>query len=274
MTNINSVTPLDGAKPKTEKHFKESAIAITAGIATSVAISPLGKLAMNKVSKIYDLPQDQIDLMKSKLDEAITKTGLDKKGVTLNYIPTEKAGGFSLKDLIIQNPLKQLKEGKNAFFNPLDNKIYLPENKLTGTGFHEIGHAMNKNFSKVGKILQKVRPIGLILAGIPMILGAFSTTKKAEEGKELSTGNKVTNFIRNNAGKLSFAALLPILAEEAMATIKGEKLAKELLKPDLAKTVLKGNRLAYLSYVVTAVGGAMSAWAAVKIKDKLVAKKA
>ena len=83
---------------------------------------------------------------------------------------------------------------------------------------------------------------------------------------------KTNNFIRDNAGKLSFAAMLPVLAEEGMATIRGQKLANKLLSKDLAKTILKGNAVGYLAYVLSAVGLAAAAYTAVKIKDAFVNK--
>ena len=86
-------------------------------------------------------------------------------------------------------------------------------------------------------------------------------------------GEKVKNFIRNNAGKLSFAAMLPILLEEGMASYKGEKLANKLLSKDMAKIVSKGNKFTYLTYIIGALSIATTSFATVKIKDYLVAKK-
>ena len=94
-------------------------------------------------------------------------------------------------------------------------------------------------------------------------------SKPKEEGKELNGAQKTHNFVRNNAGKLAFVASLPMLIEEGMATIKGQKYANKLLKPELAKRVLKGNAIAYMSYLATAVFGALAAATAVKVKDKV-----
>ena len=149
----------------------------------------------------------------------------------------------------------------------------MPEKGISFAAFHEIGHAMNYNFSKIGKALQHMRLPGMIAASAIALYGAFSSKSKPEEGKELTKGQKVNNFIRNNAGKLSFAAMLPMLAEEAMATIKGNKLAGKLLSPDMLKVVKKGNAVAYLTYIATAASWGLASGAAVKVKDTLVAQK-
>ena len=97
--------------------------------------------------------------------------------------------------------------------------------------------------------------------------------REARKNKELTKGEKVKNFIRNNAGKLSFAAMLPILFEEGMATYKGQKLADKLLTKDMAQIASKGTKVAYLTYILTALSLATTSFATVKIKDYLVAKK-
>jgi len=68
-------------------------------------------------------------------------------------------------------------------------------------------------------------------------------------------------------------AALPMLIEEGMATAKGQKFANKLLKPELAKKVLKGNCIAYTSYLLMAVAGALATTCAVKIKDNAIEKK-
>ena len=214
-------------------------------------------------------------------------------------------------DMLYVNPVRR---GKNAFFSPKDlklpkkmdfmkftelsqkgdkdaldammkeikkggiyikkNSVVLPQNKIQGAGFHELGHAMNCNLSKFGKFLQHLRPVALFA---PIVLGIYcAVTKKSKpavEGGELNKKQKVNNFLRDNAGKLTFAAAVPMLLEEGMATIKGQKFANKLLKSDLAKKVLKSNSIAYLSYLLVATAGALAVRTAVKIKDNAIAKK-
>ena len=64
-----------------------------------------------------------------------------------------------------------------------------------------------------------------------------------------------------------------MLIEEGMATAKGHKYAKKLLNPKLAKKCLKGNMIAYTSYLLAATLGALATTCAVKIKDYAIEKK-
>lgn len=166
----------------------------------------------------------------------------------------------------------QLLKEKKVFIKK--NSIILPKEGLQVAGFHEAGHALNAHFSKLGGLLQKSRTPALY-AHIALILyGAFSkkSAPKSENG-ELTVCQKTNNFVRDNAGKLAFLVNLPMLVEEAMASIKGQKYANKLLKPELAKKVLKGNVIAYSTYLLMALCGALAAKLAVRIKDKAVEEK-
>lgn len=244
-----------------------STVAMTAGasLQTTTALSNLG--VVDLMSKHGAISQDKIDLLHKKAEEALKNVGLDKKGVKITYIPESKVKSTILESLGKQ--LEQIRQGKNAAFVPQQNKIFMPEKGISFAAFHEIGHAHNYNFSKVGKFLQKMRIPGMILAGGIAMLSAFTKTSKPENGEDLSAWQKTKNFIRNNAGKLSFAAMIPMLSEEAIATIKGHKMVKGILPPDMYKHVTKGNRIAYMSYLLSALSLSLGAYATTKIKDKL-----
>ena len=113
--------------------------------------------------------------------------------------------------------------------------------------------------------------LGPVLVGI---YGAISTKSKSkEEGAELTNVQKTNNFVRDNAGKIAFGLSLPMLIEEAMASIKGQKFANKLLDKNLANRVLKANLVAYSSYLLVGIAGALGCTCAVKLKDHFVAKK-
>ena len=154
------------------------------------------------------------------------------------------------------------------------NSVILPKEKLHTAGFHELGHALNYNFSSIGKFLQKCRPLSMFA---PMVLGIYgAVTKKSkpkQEGQDLGGKQKFNNFLRDNAGKLAFIAGLPMLIEEGMATVKGNSFAKKLLSPELASRVSKGNGVAYCTYALVAIFGALAARVAVGIKDNAIEKK-
>ena len=168
--------------------------------------------------------------------------------------------------------LKAFEKNQGVFIKA--NSILAPQGKLQGAVFHEIGHALNANMSRFGKFLQKCRPLSMFAPGLLITYGAFTRKSKSkEEGKELNGLQKTHNFVRDNAGKLALVASLPMLVEEAMATAKGQKFAKKYLSPEMAKKVLKGNMLPYLTYLALAGLGALGAKVAVDIKDKAIAKK-
>lgn len=260
-----------------------AAAAAASAVAQASAIPALGVL--KGMQKIGNLPADKIEIMHKAAEQAIKDTGLAAKGVSIEYLkaPQNPKGIKAM----LSGPIEQIREGFNACFinaktslkdlakyQVKPNTIYMPEKGISYAGFHEIGHAMNANLTKWGTMLQKMRTPGMIAAGLIALYGAFSSKSEPKDGKNLTKGQKVNNFIRNNAGKLAFGAMVPMLFEEAMATIKGNGLAKKLLSPDMFKTVAKGNAVAYMSYLATAAGLGLAAWTAVKVKDHFTTKKA
>lgn len=181
-----------------------------------------------------------------------------------------KLGGKKYVDnsieLISKQTLSTLETGRNAFTLLRGNKILLPESKLSLSGFHEIGHSLNTNFSKVGKALQKMRPM-MMLSPIVLLIGAFGREKPESENKVKNAYNKTINFIRNHAGLLALGAGLPMLIEEGMASFNGNKIAKNLLSAEMAKKVFKTNRAGFLSYLGAVAGSAIAADVAVRIKN-------
>ena len=257
------------ASQKKKNCTGQSIAAYTAGSLASAATLPASFGVLYGVKKIGNLPADQVELIKDGTKKVLDYTGLAKKGVEVWYLAKKK---INLAELMV-NPKSQIAAGINAVFAPIINKILMPEKDISFAVFHEMGHAHNFNFSKIGKILQKMRMPGMTAAGLIMLYGAFSKKSKPEEGKELTKGQKVKNFVRDNAGKLSFAAMVPMLAEEMMATIKGQGFANKVLPKNLAKNVFKGNAIAYLSSLISAVGLGLASMTAVKVKNHLVAKK-
>lgn len=188
----------------------------------------------------------------------------------------------------VSNPYTQFCIGKNAFFMPhnwlgrklikgfneMENKILIKPSKLPLAGFHEIGHAMNYNLSIVGKTLQKMRPFAMLA---PIVIGAIAIFKgQKTPNEEANQGwfGKTTSFIKNNAGKLTTLSFAPILIEETMATVKGNKLASKLLNnASLAKKVAKSNWVALGTYATVAVTAGLATFLAVKLRDKIASPK-
>lgn len=288
---IESVQNINVAKnqnkiTKNDRNVGASFSSLFLSSALNCAVLPPALGILSSVKKSSELSHDKIEILHNTAQKAINELGLADKGVKLQFI---ERGANEIKlpwfvKLFV--PLEQVKDGKNAMFLTKDaiipvskevvynkHSILLPEKSFAFSAFHEIGHSMNRLLSKSGKMLQDIRmPLIQGVSLIPLFC-AFSKTTKPEDGNDLTGAQKTKNFIRNNAGKLTFAAMVPILAEEAMATVKGLKLSSKMLPKELAKHVFKNAKLTYITYLLSAAGVSLASYSAVKIKDHFVDKK-
>ncbi len=255
------------------------AASLAGSLTAALPTVPAGIIVFNRLDKINNLPQDKINAIHSAYDTAIKETGLADKGVKLIKLADERVSlwerlKISLTPPTAESAKEMVKKGANAFYNPQTKEILMPEKQLSTSGFHEIGHAMNTNLSKWGLRLQKMRVPALIIPSLIITYCALTRNKKPDENGKISTAGKINNFIRNNSGKLAFLSMSPILLEEGMASIKGQKLANKFLKDkNLIKAVRNNNSWAYLMYLGTAAAAALGAYTATKIKDNIQAKK-
>lgn len=281
-----------------KKYQNPSAAAIVGSVLAGNAVNNAVMSIRHKISpnlmknmiKLSDsLTSDEYKNVNEAIVSAIGKTGLDKKGVGIIKASAENSKAIQeimtceldrgflkflpkvVKDMIGAANSTQMQAGQNAFYTFKSKKVVLPEKGLSLAGFHEIGHAMNANLSHVGKALQKCRALSYL--AIPIALIALYKTKKAEGEEPKNKFDKVTTFIKNNAGKLTFAAFLPTVIEEGLATLKGNKIAKQLLSPDLAKKVAKTNTIGFLSYVSLAAFSGLGVYLGVKVKDLIASRK-
>lgn len=247
---------------------------------------------VNKMREISDcLPQTELTAVNNAMQRTLDTLGLTEKGVTFLRAPEkefERITGL-LKDeckaapilkIIPNNNFREglttalaaqyksiVESGKNAYYLFNSKTILLPKDKLSLMFFHEAGHAANQNLSAIGKILQKSKTLRFLI--IPIALIALWKTKKAPNQRPENNMDKTTTFIKENAGKLTFAASLPIILEEGLATLKGNKVAKELLSPDLAKKVAKTNAIGLCSYLLTSLLFALGIYFGTKVKDMI-----
>ena len=190
---------------------------------------------------------------------------ISTSGTPDKIIKSDKAHKLSTK-------LKIVGKGENAFYSPITKDIMINTDKLGGASFHEMGHALNATGSKAIKALAIGRHITRLF--VPLILAVGLLKPKKKDGQE-SNGviDKATTFIKNNAGKLTFAALIPTLAEEGLASIRGGQIAKKVLGPKLLKQVNKHNFFAWTTYLAGALVTSGSVALAVKIRDAIAEKK-
>lgn len=271
--NCGSVVSQQQTKVKEKGSFR----AYGASQIASLASAPAGLLAMNGMqNENKKLSEDAIKTINSSVDKFIETSGLRAKGVKVVDCKTSgPAINLSgIKDTLesISNPTYAASQGKNAFFNSTTNEVVFSRKKGATAAFHEIGHAINYNSSKFWKVMQCLRGPSMLIASSLAIFGAFSKEEVAEEGKELTKAQKAKNFTRKNIGAITTASMLPVVAEEIMASVRGCKWANSNLPKELAKKVRNTNIWGALSYTATALGLGFAAHIAVKVKDSIMEK--
>ena len=264
---------------------------ITGGLVSSAATAPAHIISPKLLDKMQTvckgLSADEFQSVEKATADVMRQSGLTKKGVEIIKATGENAKQISevvskeidkgfykffpkpVKEFIKNMYASMFVSGKNACYAPASKKIVVPKD-LSLSFFHEAGHAINANFSKFGKVLQKCRPLAMLAAPIAMI--ALWKTKKAPDEKPTGVVDKTTTFVKNNAGKLTFAAFVPMLVEEGLATLRGNKFAKQLLSPSLAKKVAKTNAFGFATYALLATLSSVGIYLGVKVKDSIAHK--
>ena len=267
--------------------------AFAGGMVNNLISMPHRLMAPKIMDKLGDISRNLSPDEFQQVDKAIAKTiensGLADKGVSIIKATAENTDEIMeimTKELdrgILKHLPKRVKEfvgtllssqmasGKNACYTFASKKIIMPEKELCLALFHEAGHAVNANLSKIGKILQGCRNLTLLM--LPISLIALWKTKKAPNEEPKNKLDKATTFVKNNAGKLTFATFIPMLIEEGLATIKGNKFAKKLLNPELARKVAKTNALGFSTYLMLATLSGLGIFLGTKVKDAIAKPK-
>ena len=187
------------------------------------------------------------------------------------FLKSIELSGLKEKGLRLANCIDSATDigrGLNACYIPKNKQVVLNLEKATISGFHELGHAMNHLKSKTGKFLQKLRGPGYAIAGLMGSVALFARSKPKEADRDF------LDIIQDNCGKIAFAAMLPTVAEESLASYKGIKLAKQAgLSEAAIKNLKKFYGKALLSYVGYAVVTGLSVFAASKIMEKFTRPK-
>lgn len=277
-----SINGINQGSPCEQPSMAKSILAIGAGaVSLGIIRTKLNTDILDQKDKHLNSGLDT-NYMREKINRALSQSGMKNNGVKIldfaryeNNPPkiTISSNKPTIKDFIRAivrrvkfNDVNIARNGDNSFYFTNFNKILINTNKQPLAGFHEIGHAINNNSSKFWRTIIKTR--GLTTA-LPFWIAAIAIGKGKKSEGETSTGaiDSATTFIKNNAGTLSIASSVPIIAEELKASQRGNKLAKELLSPDIAKKVIKSNRLGAMTYIVSAGAMALATVAGSKIRD-------
>ena len=229
--------------------LSESEGFMLASAVSGAILSPLayiGRPFVNQLKK--DEPNNYI--YKDYFQKAFDKSELAKNGVRI--IPAQN---------LIENNAYKL--GTNACFIPDSKEVLINTDKISIAGFHELGHALNALKSKYGvKFLAKMRAPGYAIAGIMEYFAIFSRTKPKGAPRSF------TDVVEDNCGKIAFISMLPIVAEEAIASYRGIRLAKSVgMAEPLLKNLKKLYAKALATYGGRAVLGGLAVYASRKVMD-------
>ena len=244
-----SIVYYNGNEYKTRTPLNESEGFLLASAASAAILSPLiytGKPFLKQL-KNEEVNNKQY---KDCFIKALKLSELDKEGVEI--VHAQKADVPAI-----------YKSGQNAAFDPITRKVIVNTDKISAAGFHELGHAMNALKSKYGvKYLAKMRAPGYAIAGLMEYFAIFSRTKPKGAPRSFS------DVIEDNCGKIAFAAMLPVVAEEAIASYRGVKLARASgVSESLIKNLKKLYGKALMTYAGRAVLGGLAVFASRKIMD-------
>ena len=188
--------------------------------------------------KEYTTPSNIAEVTRAMLDK-------NKLNVDVFFVSPDNIDNVSRKSRISINDLREVAEGKNAFYTD-DAKVAVAPKSKPSLIQHELGHAINAK-NPILKLLQKSRNY---VAAVPTALLILNYL-----GKGNSRSNKET-FIEKNAGILGFLAYTPTILEEGLASFRGIRAAQKTLAGKGVKLgALKRNYFfAWLTYLCAGIG--------------------
>ena len=285
-----------------DKNLKQEAKADIVGAGVGLMVpayslySTFKKVTPQSAKKIADFMKDfvpeadTIERTKEVANKILEESGLKAKGVKLNFIDktpeslahlkeimgAESSHGSALGRRLFSNNYETFKEGANAMFLSKSNEIVVNSKNLYSSVYHELGHSMNKNGNWFTKALQKSRaiiPFGVsLLAPVLLATGLLHKVDKTKPKEQKGKIERVLDFVSDNAGKLTLASYIPLVAEEGLASIRGLKAAAKYLPKDVVKKLGVNYLKNWGTYAATAAaisgGVALGVSVANKIKEK------
>ena len=267
MRNLSSQNS-DALKQAVSDAFENSGLKAKGVVISDIKPEQKGEFTEIFVSKFQKYVSKIIEAMNKKvygnnIPEAVNAYNAKLIDVLGKYLKNGKSVN-RLADVI--------SEGGNAAYHPLFSNIMVNLDKLSSATFHEMGHALNSRSGKLLKTLFWGRHALAYLIPLFFAIGLLKN-KKQEGEKPQGVTDKMNTFIKDNAGKLTFAAAIPTLAEEGLASIRGAKLASKVIQDkNLLKKINIANARAWSTYFIGAVLTPMLIRLAINTRDKVASQ--
>ena len=174
-------------------------------------------------------------------------------------------------------------QGKNACAmritkkgtNEIQRLILIDMKKLPQVVFHELGHHQNhRSLNKIADyflycFLRNQKYISCSILGI-LLVSLFTNKTQNPDSNKSNPLYPVGKLIKDNCGKLAALACIPILAEETIASVNGQKLGEKYLPKKQWQSLTRAHLWSFSSYVkFTAIAG-LSVYLANLVHDFIV----
>ena len=231
--------------------------------------------AFKKLAETNEMDIPAIEAYKKEL---LSNKKFLKKMKSLENLGLEAS---DITDIVAKAGTTMFKMGQNACYLPNANKIIIPDKHLQTSVFHEMGHALNNNGGVILKTLQKARPLAKTIPAATLLIALLN--KRPENSPKADTTTLkgkvqyVADKIKDNAALITGLSMAPMLLEEGIASLRGQGIAKQLVKDGtLSKELFKKIKLTNLggfsSYALALVAGVIGCKFAIKIKDNIQEK--
>ena len=214
-------------------------------------------LLNNKVT-VTDINESNWDTVSSDLVRKRKALGCKTRGLF----------GRNISDEEFKERLRIYARGRNACYYPCFSQVLVNKEKKANTVFHELGHAINSKGTGFKHFLANTRRKSVKL--MPFVFGiSMLTPKKREDEQPINPAYKYLLMFKKYSGLILSACMLPLVAEEGVASLNAKKLGKDVLSPELYKKMNNMNLKAFCSYFLAMVLAGAGLTLANYIKDKV-----
>lgn len=159
----------------------------------------------------------------------------------------------------------------DSVFDPISNKIYTVKSSML---LHEIGHAINKNASLLTRLPKTLKLVSGFLIPLTILNALFTQkpSKSESDGQEhKSAFKKLRDFTHRHIGLTVAGLFIPTLVEEGLASVRAIKFANasKVMSEAMKNQHNKNLKMAYGTYLFTALVAGLTAKLAVFVKDKV-----